>query len=258
MMSVLERWNAVGDPTAGAVVDAERSFNRFRVLAGGLGLLLPVWLLVGDRIFLASEATVRGSLSAYYHSGMRDTFVGILVATGVCLIAYRLTDQGDVRNGISTFAGLMAIIVANFPTSIPKELKEDVESVRPTPLQEYWGEGLVAGIHAAAAFLLIGALCVISIIFWRREKARQATLPPNGEVHPLDRFGSTVHLVCVVLMLASCAWIGINFAFEWLSSGPLQEDFLLYGEWGAIWGFAISFLVQGAIHARRTRAPAPV
>jgi hypothetical protein len=183
---------------------------------------------------------------------MRDAFVGTLVATGVCLIAYRMTDKGDWRNGVSTFAGLMAILVAFFPTSIPTELEEAVKGVDPTPLQEYWGESEVSVVHGTSAFLLIGALCVMSIMFWRREKLRTEDIPRSDGSRKLHKLGSAVHLGCVLLMLASCAWIGLNFALKKAGSQPWNEDFLLYGEWGAIWGFAVSFVVQGYIHRRAT------
>lgn len=250
-MHFLAKLDKTVQPERDTDVNAERSFNRIRVFAGALGLALPVALLLGDRAFLVSNATVRGSLSAYYHSGMRDVFVGTLVATGVCLVAYRITDKGDRRNGISTFAGFMAILVAVFPTGIPKELKDDVESVTRTPLQKAWGEGTVSLIHGVSAFLLIAALCVMSTIFWRRERIRQLASQKDAQ-RRLHKIGVAVHLGCVVLMLASCSWIGINFALKEFAASSV-EDFLLYGEWGAVWGFAISFETQGFIHRKATK-----
>ena len=49
-----------------------------------------------------------------------------------------------------------------------------------------------------------------------------------------------IHLVCAFGMLAACAFIGWN-----LKHDPWFEHFLLLGEWVAIWGFSISWLVQG-------------
>ncbi len=243
-MNLLEKVDVIVDPARDFDPNAERSFNRIRVFAGLLGFVLPLWLIIGDKVFSKSSATVRDSLSAYYHSGMRDTFVGILVATGVCLVAYRITDKGDRRNVVSSFAGLWAIAVAFFPTGIP----EDDKSVELTELQKYFGEDFVSNIHGTSAFLLIGALCVMSIIFWRREKLREEASEKGEENHDLHRFGSVAHLACVVVMLVSCAWIGINFAVKKLTEEPLHEDFLLYGESGALWGFAVSFVAQGFIH----------
>ena len=57
----------------------------------------------------------RGSLSAYYYSGVRELFVGGLCAIGVFLVIYKLPDF--TRESFSScFAGLAAVVVAVFPT----------------------------------------------------------------------------------------------------------------------------------------------
>src|SRR4051794_4907403 len=66
-----------------------RAYLMLRLAIGALGVLLPVVLLAGDGLFLKGSVWPRESLSAYYHSGMRDEFVGTLVATGVFLITYK-------------------------------------------------------------------------------------------------------------------------------------------------------------------------
>jgi hypothetical protein len=248
-MAILQTLDNAVDPTKDKTNQDERSFNRLRIVAGVLGFALPLVLIIGDKAFLDTEWTVRGSLSAYYHSGMRDVFVGILIATGVSLIAYRMASKGDARNGFSTFAGFAAIGVAVFPTGIPKELREKVDE---TPLQEAIGAGLTSGIHAVCAFALIATLCVMSIIFWRREGLREQGTTDPRKRH-LHATGRRIHGACALLMLLAVAWILVNFATKRFAHASV-EDFLLYGEWGAIWGFAISFVAQGVIHTKTAPA----
>src|SRR5215217_2380577 len=69
-----------------------RSYFLMRTLIGFLGLALPVLLLLGDLALNADEFELRGSLSAYYHSGARDLFVSILVAAGILLVTYKITE----------------------------------------------------------------------------------------------------------------------------------------------------------------------
>ena len=58
-----------------------------RTIVGILGILLPVGLVVGEwKLLNATEWEARGSLSEYYHSGVRDAFVGVLVIVGLVLI----------------------------------------------------------------------------------------------------------------------------------------------------------------------------
>src|SRR5438132_210540 len=65
-----------------------RSYLLIRTVVGVLGIALPLVLIVGESFFLKGSAEVRGSLSAYYHSPMRDFFVGSLCVIGVLLITY--------------------------------------------------------------------------------------------------------------------------------------------------------------------------
>ena len=58
-----------------------RSYLSMRTGVGVLGTALPLLLLLGDWFFVQGTPSARGSLSAYYYSGMRDIFVGCLCVT---------------------------------------------------------------------------------------------------------------------------------------------------------------------------------
>ncbi len=99
-----------------------------RWLLGLLGVTLPPILYLGNA-YIYDVLKLRGSLSKYYYTGMRDVFVGYLVAMGLFLIAYQGYERkksgkpwwkdpaqyiGDRRAGL--IAGICAISVALFPT----------------------------------------------------------------------------------------------------------------------------------------------
>ncbi|KJK46033.1 hypothetical protein UK23_24290 [Lentzea aerocolonigenes] len=61
------------------------------------------------------------SISAYYYSPLQATFVGVLVAIGICLVVYQGTTYAE--NLLLDIAGFMAFIVAFAPTSKPLDDK---------------------------------------------------------------------------------------------------------------------------------------
>ena len=137
-----------------------RSYLLLRVVVGLIGMMLPVLLILGDIFVLNGSLTARGSLSAYYHSGVRDIFVGTLVTGGVFLVTYKLFRR-SLDNTLSVIAGLAAVVVAMFPTGLPGEAGRAAL----TPLQIRFGEGTVEFIHFGGAFVFIGSLAIMSILF---------------------------------------------------------------------------------------------
>ncbi len=83
-------------------------YRALRLLMGLIALSLSpiVWYKAGEQL---------GSISAYYHSGAHDLFVGLLFVVAAFLWAYngRTIWQGRM----SKIAGLAAILVATYPTA---------------------------------------------------------------------------------------------------------------------------------------------
>ncbi len=144
-----------------------RSYYFIRLLVGLLGFLLPWILLGGDWWLLDDDADwkARGSLSAHYHSGMRDAFVGIFFMVGALLVTYKISERNR-DNLFSLVAGLAAFGVAVFPTGIPS----DVKNAQPTPLQLEWGQDAVKAIHFTCAALFVVFVALICVDFARRER----------------------------------------------------------------------------------------
>jgi hypothetical protein len=118
-----------------------------------IGVTLPLVLIVFDALIF-EQFSIRRSLSAYYHSGVRDWFVGSLCAIGVGLFAYMGTRLGSFDNWVSTTSGVCAIVVAFFPV-------KTAAAQMPTELQTKLGEALVQSIHfmfAAIFFTLLGLM----------------------------------------------------------------------------------------------------
>lgn len=189
-----------------------RSYIGMRFLIGLLALALPPLLVVLEPLLFDGQPAPRGSLSAYYYSGLREVFVGGVAAIGVFLITYKLV-QRSLENLFSIFAGIAAIVVALFPTGRPGK------GVTETPFQVLLGERTVELIHYGAAIVFIGLLAVISVLFgWFGRRARG------------------VHYAC-----ASAIVLAGGLCLYSAGEGGFDKGILI-GEWAAVWAFAISWL----------------
>lgn len=200
-----------------------KSWLAIRLTVGLLGLLMPVLLIGGDVLVLAGGPSTRGSLSAYYHSGMRDVFVGILCVVGIFLVTYKISER-DWDNGLTLIAGPAAVAVALFPTW------RDRAGQPLTSWQERLGEPTVAHIHLGAAAFFTISLALVSFRFGHRDALRQHS---HALAHRLCGGVMIAVLVALVpLKLASVEEIGdyavllgvelictVAFGISWILKG---------------------------------------
>ncbi len=212
------------------------SYLLTRTVVGVLGLLLPIVLLVGEAFFLDQSVRFRGSISAYYHSPMRDVFVAILCVIGFLLMTY-MAGQRNADFWISLVAGAAAVGVAMFPTDrpdLPAGAALCGTSPEPgdcAPVQRLLGEATSAHIHYTCAGIFFVCLAVLSFIFGIRE-TRYNNKPKLALVH--YACGSVITLSLVLIGL------GEIFGFRF---GPVAPLYL--GELLAVFAFASSWLVKG-------------
>lgn len=153
-----------------------RSYLLIRTLVGLLGILLPLLFIVGEAAYLRGGVHVRGSLSAYYHTSMRDIFVAGLCVTGFLLATYLSGQARTWDFWLSLVAGVAVIGVVFFPTTRPGLAPGDPrcgatpEPPGCSPIQQQLGERLVAGIHFACAVVFILSLAAIAFLFAYRAR----------------------------------------------------------------------------------------
>ncbi len=205
------------------------SFLLLRFVVGLLTIALPPLLILLDTMFLEGSPTARGSLSAYYHSGVRDIFVGILVVDGVFLITYKVFER-TLENILTMAAGIAAITVALFPTSVPVGMAL-------VPLQERLGEGTVETIHYIAAATLFVSAALISVQFAREEL--------DGPHHPdqsfTPRFWYRFHYLMSGVIVGAIIFVAVTQGF-----GVLDRFSILLGEWVGLWAFGASWMAKGS------------
>jgi hypothetical protein len=104
-------------------------------------------------------------MSAYYHSGAREVFVGGMFMVGGFMLTYMSARRNTYDFIFSFLAGIAVVLVALFPTARDQALDRNGQKVGadPTedscaqipgppvcsPLQEYVGESWTRVIHTA-------------------------------------------------------------------------------------------------------------
>ena len=88
------------------------SYLMLRKTIGILGLAFPIALIIGSVAFFGCQE-VQGSISAYYHTDMRNLFVGVLCAIGLFLFTYTGYDSTDATAGnIACMFALKEILIS--------------------------------------------------------------------------------------------------------------------------------------------------
>ena len=209
------------------------SFLTIRNTVGVLGVLLPAALLLGDWF-----SDPRETISSYYHTEhLRDIFVGVLVAIGVCLWAYKGYEKSDDLLG--DIAGASAVAVAILPT----------------------GDGFIGFLHYTAAVILFASLAAYSLWLFPKTEIRYEG-PPQGQMRclhymlgkwlpPCKRrrnwvyYASGVSIVFCVLaiVVASLAdWHGFPRSVE----SPLTLPPAVFTlETVALWSFGVAWFTKG-------------
>ncbi|TWU46842.1 hypothetical protein [Rubripirellula reticaptiva] len=196
------------------------SYITIRRAIGVSGLLLPVLLLIGG---LLSGVPVQDNMSSYYHTGMRDIFVGTLCAIGIFLFCYRGYDR--IENWTANLGCVSALGVALFPLDFNSD-----------PLFQ---KSLTGYLHTFSGGVFFVTLAFYSLYHFPRDSRREEE-PHLRERTWIYRLSGSVILLSLVLMggylfLLSDDWKRIFNDY----------NFLFWMEWVAVWSFAAAWLAKG-------------
>jgi hypothetical protein len=194
-----------------------KSFLKTRVVVGVIGVLLPPVLVIGNRM-LFGQSGILPSLSDYYHSDMRNWFVGSLWAIGSGLLVYLAARRNLADSVISFVAGLMAVGVALFPTSAPHAVSTIIAKLHVT--------------FAAVLFILLGVIC---FRFGNRDGRRE-----DRSV----RWRTTwrwVHRGCAIVI-----WVAVVASVVLAAAGSDDNRRVFVGETVAVLAFGFSWFLKGS------------
>lgn len=164
---------------------------------GVLGVTLPFVLAIGCIACSVCCNDFKDSISAYYHSNMRNVFVGVLFTTGFFLFAYKGYEKRDDMAG--DLACIFALGVALFPVNSPTEA--------------------IRNLHYISAILLFLTLSYFSIFLFTKSKSggnifQWPELGKGSKSGPKNLARNKVYVACGAIMLGCVATI--CFYFKWL------------------------------------------
>ena len=199
------------------------SYQGVRRAVGVVGLLLPI--VLGPVGWLAFDVPIQDNMSRYYHTPLRDVFVGAMCTIGVFLFCYRGYDR--VEAWTANLGCLGALGVAFFPIDPGAD-----------PLHQ---PSLVGYVHSLSGGLFFLTLSVYSLYhFPSARDERREVAPHEAERNFVYRTSGVVILVSMVGMGAYLFLI----PKDWMRALD-DYNFLFWGEWIAVWAFAAAWLTKG-------------
>ncbi len=221
------------------------SYLTIRRSIGFIALLLPVALIILPKILYGCNQ-IHISFSDYYHTGMRNLFVGALSAVSLFLFSYKGTPKGKIKweNIFGNLGGFFCLGVVLFPTSSACGIScNTITSTFLIPPFDFL-------THCFSTIHFTSAICFFIVLMIFSFKLFQEELKDDYDEHQIKitKRRNVVFKVCAIIMLISIVIAG----FCLLSLGD-ECDLLrkykpvFYAELVALWAFGVSWIVKGQL-----------
>lgn len=199
------------------------SYLGVRRAIGAVGLLLSI--LLGPVGWLVFGIKIQVNMSSYYHTPLRDVFVGSLCTIGIFLFCYRGYDW--IESWTANFGCASALGVAFFPLDADSD-----------PLRQRSVVGYLHTLSGGAFFL---TLAFYSLYHFPSSKGEKHEFAP----HEAER--NFVYRASGAVILLSMIAMGAYLFLLPAESKRLFNDyhFLFWMEWVAVWAFAAAWLTKG-------------
>lgn len=199
------------------------SYLGIRRAIGASGVLLPI--VLGPIGWLVFGIDIQDNMSSYYHTALRDVFVGTMCSIGIFLFCYRGYDW--IESWTANFGCLSALGVALFPLDPNSD-----------PLYQ---KSLIGYLHTLSGGVFFLTLAFYSLFHFPSAKDTQHEIARHVSVR------NFIYRTSGIVILLSMAAMG---AFLFLM--PLDwkrvlngYNFLFWMEWIAVWSFASAWLTKG-------------
>ncbi len=200
-------------------MDTEEKYSRLtysyldlRKSVGWIGILLPFVLMLGLFLFFSQEDTPT-SISHYYHSSMRNVFVGSLCAVALFMFFYTGPEKKD--NWAGNVAGFFAVGVAWFPTT---ESGIETDFI-----------GIIHYICAAVFFLTLAFFSLF--LFTKTNNKLTMTIQKKAR--------NRIYKICGIIIIICLIAIAIHKMFG------INPVIVFWAETIALIVFGISWLTKG-------------
>jgi hypothetical protein len=216
------------------------SYYTMRRAIGVLGITLPLILLAGSSL-LGDCKEVQMSISTYYHTNMRNIFVGFNCAVALFLFAYR---GHDWRDNLVGYLGCIVVLgVAFLPSSLGTP-------IQPCQVLASEQNPLVGKLHNLSALFYFIILIVYSLFLFPKTHMDMVT----GEKKFMGRQKkkrNVVYYICGSMMATSLLLI-ISYMWFLGKLYPGLEDLnpVFWLESIMLFSFGISWLTKGQLFFR--------
>lgn len=207
------------NPHAHSVV---MSYLGIRRSLGLLAFLLPI--ILGPFGFFVMGIEIQDNMSSYYHTPLRDIFVGIMCAMGIFLFCYHGYDVFE--NWTGNLACASAIGVALCPLDPNSD-----------PLHQ---SSLLGYLHTLSGGVFFSTLAIYSLVHFPRGHFG-LRLKSRDEQRDGIYFASGLTIVGSMFLMGVHLFLLPEFAKALLN----RWHFLFWMEWIAVWAFAVAWLVKG-------------
>lgn len=179
-----------------------------------IAVAFPLTLWLGAIVI--GDGGLQGSLSAYYYTGMRNWFVGLLVAVGACLYLYKGFSTSE--NVALNLAGLFVVGVAMIPTEA-----DCGDSCTPVTT------------HRAVAVLFFLCIAYVAIFKGQETLRLMKDEPTRKRYRRIYRTLGTIMVVSPLVALISSLMLEASTGKKYL---------VVFAEWLAVWIFATYWLIK--------------
>jgi hypothetical protein len=220
-------------------------------MIGLIALILPIVIPIGRLILDGHCRSLEGSISAYYHTGVRDVFVGMLCALAFAFFAYKGYDDRSVINdrAVGRAAAIFTLGVAFFPTSIDKfEATECIAE---------FDNKIFSKIHYISASLLFLSLAYFCFFLFTKSKNGNYWNKKDRMNFELEKLKKNkIYVWCGSIIIFCMLCVAIYALLSHLSNNyqwektliiikRLRENNLVFWlELIMIWSFAIAWLFK--------------
>ena len=231
------------DQTSLAAEEVSRAKETYRYLRI-IALIPASWLIVTLVVSSLIDGHFNDSISDYYGEPIRDVFVGALMASGVCMIAYK--GRSKLEDWALNFSGVNTFFVALVPNTF-----EDILGDADQP-----GD-LITSLRWTIAFFIVAAIVFTVVdkfvMDWTPFALREQTGLANAaigvswlaetvlilgvlrfvvfgsdEFFPGLSMYTFIHFGAAILLVVNLAFAAASFSFERLqkTDDPISSTFL--------------------------------
>jgi hypothetical protein len=226
------------------------TYQFMRIGMGALALAFPIVLWLGGKWLIG--VPTQTSLSAYYHSDLRDVFVGVLFAIGFCLFLYKGFSKSE--DWALNLAGALAVGIALFPMAAENVLAcravcaiDGAECFATSARYDRTLDALLAlkvyflgfqfSAHGACAVLFFASIAYVCGFC----ATRTLHLIPSEAVR--RRYARTYHLLAVMMVGAPVAVAALT-KLDPISAIGCTDFTVIRIEAAGVWVFAAYWLVK--------------